>query len=212
GKPGQARQPDCLFADQSGRIPHDRQGDRPMAVHQSGERQQGLRHQRGVLARSVRKTGGAMGNVEAVLSGQRGPLSKHLRPHRIDPCVLLVLPAALLMAVCFAWPVLQLLTLSVSQPAWGLGNYQALINHKVFAYVLWNTVVISASVDLFCLLIGYPVAYSMASARPRTRRILIFVVLIPFWSSVLVRSFAWMVLLQRHGLVNDMLVAIGFLR
>ncbi len=153
-----------------------------------------------------------MGNVEAVLSGQRGPLSKHLRPHRIDPCVLLVLPVALLMAVCFAWPVLQLLTLSVSQPAWGLGNYQALINHKVFAYVLWNTVVISASVDLFCLLIGYPVAYSMASARPRMRRILIFVVLIPFWSSVLVRSFAWMVLLQRHGLVNDMLVAIGFLR
>jgi putative spermidine/putrescine transport system permease protein len=148
--------------------------------------------------------------LEAVLNGQPVPVGQ--RRFRIDGYALLVLPAALLMAGCFAWPVLRLLTASISQPVWGAGNYAALITHPVFRHVLWNTVVISATVDLCCLLIGYPVAYIIASAPPLLRRTLIFVVLIPFWSSVLVRSFAWMVLLQRNGLVNDMMIAIGLLR
>lgn len=129
-----------------------------------------------------------------------------------DPALLLVLPAALLMTACFAWPVGRLLLQSVTQPQPGLENYRALITHDVFRLVLWNTAGIAASVDLLCLLIAYPVAYTMATTSPRRRRLLVFVVLIPFWSSVLVRSFAWMVLLQRHGLVNDMLLGIGLLR
>ncbi len=134
------------------------------------------------------------------------------RLRRIDGNLLLVLPAALLMAACFAWPVARLLVQSISQPVWGLGNYRALVSHPVFIRVLWNTVVISASVDLCCLLIGYPVAYTMATVPPHIRRLLVFMILIPFWSSVLVRSFAWMVLLQRNGLVNDVLVGIGLLQ
>jgi putative spermidine/putrescine transport system permease protein len=150
--------------------------------------------------------------LEAILSRPSPTVGVQRHSHRIDPYSLLVLPAALLMAVCFAWPVLRLLAMSVSQPVWGFGNYKTLLTHPVFARVLWNTVVISATVDLCCLLIGYPVAYTMASARPGLRRALIFVVLIPFWSSALVRTFAWMVLLQRNGLVNDVLVGIGLLR
>ena len=115
------------------------------------------------------------------------------------------------MAVCFAWPVLHLLGQSFTQPHLGLGNYRALVTHTVFARVLWNTVVISASVCVCCVLIGYPVAYTMAGAQPAMRRLLVFMVLIPFWSSVLVRSFAWLVLLQRNGLVNDALTGIGLL-
>ena len=145
--------------------------------------------------------------------GSRGPSSGLLHPtSRLDPNLLLVLPAALLMAACFAWPVGRLLLQSVTQPHLGLGNYEALFTHPVFGLVLWNTVGISATVDLLCLLIAYPVAYTMATTSPRIRRLLVFVVLIPFWSSVLVRSFAWMVLLQRHGLINDMLVGIGLLQ
>ena len=71
---------------------------------------------------------------------------------------------------------------------------------------------ISATVTCSACCIGYPVAYVMATASPRTRRLLIFVVLIPFWTSVLVRSFAWMVLLQRNGLINDMLIGLGLLQ
>jgi putative spermidine/putrescine transport system permease protein len=131
---------------------------------------------------------------------------------RIDGNLLLVLPAALLMAVCFIWPLLKLLGLSFSQPAPSLGNYEALFTRPLYLRVLWNTVVISASVDLCCLLIGYPIATIMATSAPRLRRLLIFMVLIPFWSSVLVRSFAWMVLLQRNGLINDMLIGIGMIQ
>jgi putative spermidine/putrescine transport system permease protein len=132
-----------------------------------------------------------------------------LRP---DANLLLVLPAAALILACFLWPVVNLLGLSFTQPRPGVGNYTALITHTVYPRVLWNTAVISATVDLFCLLIGYPVAYVMATASPRTRRLLIFMVLIPFWSSVLVRSFAWMVLLQHNGLINDMLVGLGLIQ
>lgn len=62
-----------------------------------------------------------------------------------------------------------------------------------------------------CALIGYPVAYTIANSRPRLRRLLIFVVLIPFWSSILVRSFAWIVILQRTGIVNRALMGIGLI-
>jgi putative spermidine/putrescine transport system permease protein len=134
---------------------------------------------------------------------------ERLRP---DANLLLVLPAAAVILLCFVWPVVNLLGLSFTQPRPGLANYTALVTRPVYLRVLWNTAVISATVDLFCLLIGYPVAYVMATASPRTRRLLIFIVLIPFWSSVLVRSFAWMVLLQRNGLINDMLIGLGLLQ
>jgi putative spermidine/putrescine transport system permease protein len=131
---------------------------------------------------------------------------------QLDASLLLVLPAAAVILACFAWPVVHLLGLSFTQPQPGLGNYIALVTHPVYLRVLWNTAVISATVDLLCLLIGYPVAYVMATASPRTRRLLIFMVLIPFWSSVLVRSFAWMVLLQRNGLINDVLLGLGLIQ
>jgi putative spermidine/putrescine transport system permease protein len=131
--------------------------------------------------------------------------------NRVDANLLLVLPAALLMLTCFAWPVVNLLKLSFMLPQPGIGNYQALFARPVYLRVLLNTVAISASVALLCLVVGYAIAYIMATASPRTRRLLIFVVLIPFWSSVLVRSFAWMVLLQRNGLVNDMLIGLGLI-
>ena len=76
----------------------------------------------------------------------------------------------------------------------------------VYLKALWNTIVISGSVTLLCVFLGYPIAYSMAHAGERLRRLLIFVVLIPFWSSILVRTFAWMVLLQKRGLINTTLV------
>jgi putative spermidine/putrescine transport system permease protein len=132
-----------------------------------------------------------------------------LRP---DANLLLVLPAAVVVLTFFVWPVVMLLGLSFTQPRPGFGNYIGLATHPVYLRVLWNTAVISATVDLFCLLLGYPVAYVMATASLRMRRLLIFMVLIPFWSSVLVRSFAWMVLLQRNGLINDVLVGLGLIQ
>jgi putative spermidine/putrescine transport system permease protein len=131
---------------------------------------------------------------------------------RMPHHALLVLPACGLLLVCFAYPVFWLLLRSFSEPAWGLQNYETLYLRPVYLKVLWNTVVISATVTLFCAAIGYPLAYSMANAGARMRRLLIFVVLIPFWTSILVRTFSWMIILQRQGLINEFLMGVGVIR
>jgi putative spermidine/putrescine transport system permease protein len=76
---------------------------------------------------------------------------------------------------------------------------------------LSRTLVISLSVTLLCIVIGYPVAYFAAHARPLTARIVLACVLLPFWISVLVRTAAWMTLLQREGLVNALLLKLGII-
>jgi putative spermidine/putrescine transport system permease protein len=118
----------------------------------------------------------------------------------------LVLPAVLIVGVLFVYPVSWLLARSITEPAVGLQNFKQLIETPVYLKALWNTIIISGSVTLLCVVLGYPLAYTMAHASERARRLLIFVVLIPFWSSILVRTFAWMVLLQQKGLINKTLV------
>src|SRR5262245_43235815 len=125
---------------------------------------------------------------------------------RSDARAWLALPAVLIVGVLFAYPVSWLVARSLTEPVVGLQNFKQLIETPVYLKALWNTIVISGSVTLVCVLLGYPLAYTMAHAGERLRRLLIFVVLIPFWSSILVRTFAWMVLLQQRGLINKTLV------
>ena len=138
-----------------------------------------------------------------------GPALRRRRKGRRDRRVALVLPALALLLAVFAYPVGRLLLRSLSEPHWGLQNFHALVAQPVFARALANTVVISGSVTLICLLAGYPLAYTMAHANERWRRLLIFAVLIPFWSSILVRTFAWLVLLQQRGVINRTLLDLG---
>lgn len=128
---------------------------------------------------------------------------------KIDKHVMLSVPALLLIGVAFAYPVFWLLLRSFSEPSWGLQNYHAALRQGIYVKVLWNTVSIAGATTFFCLLIGYPMAYSMVHSSLLVRKLLIFVVLIPFWTSILVRTFAWIVLLQRNGLINDVLLATG---
>jgi putative spermidine/putrescine transport system permease protein len=121
----------------------------------------------------------------------------------------LAVPALLLIGVVFIIPVGLLLLRSLSEPRWGLQNYIAAFAQPVYLRVFWNTVVIAGSVTALCLIIGYPVAYTMAHAGERGRRFLVFVILVPFWTSLLVRTYAWLVLLQQNGLVNSALVGSG---
>jgi len=127
----------------------------------------------------------------------------------VDRKALLLIPALALLAAVFFVPVATLLLRSLSDPALGLQNYRAIATQPVYVRALWNTVEISVTVTLICLAAGYPLAFSMARASARVRRLLVFAVLVPFWSSILVRTFAWMVLLQRRGLINQTLQALG---
>ncbi|MCI5066208.1 ABC transporter permease [bacterium] len=80
---------------------------------------------------------------------------------------------------------------------------------QLFLGVLLNTLEIGGVVTLLCLLLGYPLSLYLASLSSRTARILFLFVLLPFWTSLLVRTYSWILLLQREGVVNGMLAALG---
>lgn len=80
---------------------------------------------------------------------------------------------------------------------------------SIYLQVLGRTFLISGLVTLIALALGFPVAFLIAQSPPRRANLLMILVLLPFWTSLLVRSAAWIVLLQDQGLVNDMLRAVG---
>jgi len=122
---------------------------------------------------------------------------------------LAVLPALLLLAAVLGWPLFTLLIRSFSEPEWGLQNYQWFFNAKVNLAVLSRTFAISGWVALICVLAAYPYAWMMTVVGARWRLLLILCVLIPFWVSGVVRTLAWVILLQDSGVINSILKAGG---
>ncbi|MGD9744604.1 MAG: ABC transporter permease [Dongiaceae bacterium] len=84
-------------------------------------------------------------------------------------------------------------------------------NQAVFQDIFIRTIEISVMVTLATLLLGFPVAYLLATLPPKTSNLLMIMVLLPFWTSLLVRTTAWVVLLQTQGVVNDTLIWLGIL-
>ncbi|WP_417768933.1 ABC transporter permease [Stappia sp.] len=82
-------------------------------------------------------------------------------------------------------------------------------NERIYLYLFWRTLLLSLTITFSCLLLGYPVAFLLAALPARSANLLMILVLLPFWTSLLVRTSAWKVLLQQQGVINDFLVAIG---
>ena len=80
---------------------------------------------------------------------------------------------------------------------------------RIYLPLLRRTLAVSLGITLLCLLLGYPIAYLIANAPPRRAHLLLLLVLVPFWTSLLVRTTSWIVLLQTQGVINDLLVALG---
>src|SRR5262245_30024249 len=116
--------------------------------------------------------------------------------------LLLVAPLGLYMLVFYAWPLVSMLLRSVADPTWTLENYRRLASDDVFLHVFWTTLRTGLIVTLGTLLLGYPVALALSRLRQGAATVVLIIVVLPFWTSVLVRSYAWMVLLGRKGLVN----------
>lgn len=129
----------------------------------------------------------------------------------IDGRAWLVLPAGIVLLVAFLVPVGWLLSRAFTFPQPGLQNFVLLWERPVYLRVMLNTLVISAIVTPVTVLLAFPVAHLMAHGSARLRRWLIFLVLVPFWTSLLVRAFATAILLQRHGVINSFLVGFGFI-
>lgn len=122
----------------------------------------------------------------------------------------LTLPGSLLICVVLLIPVGWLFYLSAFDAAGNLSwaNYERL-GRSLYLRSFFTTFRVAGIVTLLAVLMGYPVAYMMSQARPRMATVILVAVMLPFWTSVLVRTYAWLVLLQRTGLVNGWLQSLG---
>lgn len=124
---------------------------------------------------------------------------------------ILPVPALILLVTIYLAPLAQVLLLSVTDPEPGLENYALLLQSPGIARMLGNTARICAITAALALLGGYIVSYALTQARPTLRRLMFAAVLLPLWVSVLARTFAWVTLLRREGLLNTWLIQAGFI-
>lgn len=129
---------------------------------------------------------------------------------RVPRSIILLAPLVLFLAVFFVWPVAQLLWLSISDGSGAatLAEYRRLFHSAIYLHVLATTFKFAAWTTLACVIAAYPLAYVLANQAGR-RNWLMLCVLLPFWTSFLVRTFAWIVLLGRNGAINSWLQGLG---
>lgn len=122
-------------------------------------------------------------------------------------------PSILLVAVIILLPIGWLSWLSFYDAAGQLTleNYGRMLESKAYIKTFKTTFKISFVVTGVCILIGYPLAYLISQLGQRMANICMIFVIIPFWTSLLVRTYAWLVLLQRKGLINGWLIDLGFI-
>jgi len=131
------------------------------------------------------------------------------RRARVDSWALLALPGAIALLVFFLLPLGLMLIRSLTDPS--PANYLVFTMSDIYVRVLLNTVLVSFSCTAVCLMLGYPYAYAMHRAGPSLSLTLTVAILLPFWSSALVRSYAWLVLLRETGVINSVLLAAGLI-
>ena len=128
----------------------------------------------------------------------------------------LAIPVLIFLLVCFLAPLVIMAVRSVTDLPTGsegdpLANFRRFFGGEANLRVLGNTFWIAGVSTLACLAIGYPYAYLMRLATPRWAGLLLIAVLVPFWSSLLVRTYAWQVILRDTGLINSTLQGWGLI-
>ena len=122
---------------------------------------------------------------------------------------LLLLPALVFLGVTFLAPLSRLVALSLSASEGAFAAYREILGDDIYRRVFANTFAFAVVVTLVTVAIGYPLAVALTRLSPGWRAALFACVLLPLWISVLVRTFAWMLLLERNGPVNRLLVGSG---
>jgi putative spermidine/putrescine transport system permease protein len=123
----------------------------------------------------------------------------------------LVSPGVLLLASAFILPIAEMLRLSLigADGEFTLAHFTRFLSDAYYLGVVWRTIYLSVVITLICAIIGFPLAYVMARVSPQWRLWLIVLVILPLMTSVVVRTFGWMVLLGRGGLVPFTLWKMG---
>lgn len=125
---------------------------------------------------------------------------------------LLAAPALAVMLVFYIWPLIGIWAISVTEPAdAGFSNFARMADSNAIKTSFVITFRVAALTTLGCLVLGYVVAYSITNTSHRLKPLMVALLLLPFWVSVLIRSFSWIVLLGRSGVVNDALRNAGII-
>ena len=124
---------------------------------------------------------------------------------------LLLAPVLLFLLVAFIAPLAELLKLSFSAKEGAFHSYAVIAETSVYRDVFLNTLVLAFNVALISVLLSYPTAYMISRLRGTALTVAFWCVLFPLWISVIVRTFAWMLLLGQNGPINQLLVTAGLL-
>ena len=99
----------------------------------------------------------------------------------------------------------------VVQISLNIAHYAFLFSDSLYFATYVNSLVVAAVTTLLCLLLGYPMAYYIARANPAARNLLMMAVMLPFWTSFLIRVYAWVGILKNNGLLNNFLMTVGLI-
>lgn len=134
-------------------------------------------------------------------AGRRGRGPRNWRP------LLLLIPAFVIVSLFFLAPLVDVFIRSVTDPHPGVQNYVWLFTTEANLNVVLRTFTTAILVTVVCLVLAYPYAYLMTVVSDRTRNTMQLFIMLPLWTSILVRTLAWMVLLQDTGPINGLLMA-----
>lgn len=148
----------------------------------------------------------AAGETEGRAKHLAAPAVRRRRSEHAGPLMFAALPLAFLLLL-FLIPVARLMLLSIEGGT--LAHYERALTEGLYVRVMLGTLQIGLYVSVICLVLGYPVAHFLATASARWATIGFVFLLLPFWTSLLVRTYAWMVLLGRNGVVNRFLLETG---
>ena len=131
---------------------------------------------------------------------------------------LLLLPTSFLYLITFFIPLITLLVMSFSRfeasittLGFYLDNYEKILTDGITLKIFFQTVELSLMITLFCLLLGYPVAMLMRRVGPKARLWILLLVVSPLLTSIIVRNVAWVLILGRSGMINDLLISWGLI-
>jgi putative spermidine/putrescine transport system permease protein len=128
----------------------------------------------------------------------------------------LLLPLAALFAAFFVAPLFVLLVLSlhgdIAMTSWTAANYVQFFTDRFSYSILVDTLLLGLKATVVCLLFGYPIAWIAARSSARWQSILLFLVILPILTSVVVRTFSWIVILGRQGVLNQIILGLGLSR
>lgn len=123
----------------------------------------------------------------------------------------MIWPALILLFMFILAPAIEIFRASIFDPEFTTEHINRIFGRDIYLTILWRTIKVSLVVSVLCAVIAYPVAYFIVK-RPRQQQFaFLFLIFVPMWMNILIRTYAWMVVLGREGIINSTMIALGLI-